>query len=513
MKIFLRLFFLSCILYSYSSTFSQITNLTVNGSSSHFTMASGDEINWSFNLPVGDMALLEIWIDVNANTVIDPSTDVLWQSFYQADGQEGYDGPPDMDGLANGQIIFGMPVGLAPSEYIMVFSNNGSSVAISGTVSPLASPVFTVSGIITVPSGKSAQYLAVSLEGSGDGGGKFWGAITDAMGNFVVQMDGDTSGNPWRLRIDNTQGLSPAIQEPDKIYLTLDAGIKTLYTGNNFIFMPAAAEVRGIVRDDDGNPIPGADVFINGNMGGLSRNTRTDPTGVYSLGFLSSELPASEVWLGSGNAEDNNMLSAGVRLPTVFSGQVITKDLFVYNVNSSISGTVTLNGNPPNMNLEILANVNDTAITKTWTEFNGNFTINVSSKLYNYWIGPGWLPSGYMYNSVLAHPGQTNVNLNFNLTDVEDDLSVAPDKFELSQNYPNPFNPSTKISWQSPLDGWQTVKVYDMLGKEVATLVDEYKPAGSYKITWNAGNLPSGIYLYQLRAGNFIESKKMSLLK
>ena len=68
-------------------------------------------------------------------------------------------------------------------------------------------------------------------------------------------------------------------------------------------------------------------------------------------------------------------------------------------------------------------------------------------------------------------------------------------EFALEQNYPNPFNPSTKISWQSPVSSWQTLKVYDVLGNEVATLVNEEKPAGSYEVEFNAGGLSSGVYL------------------
>ena len=86
-------------------------------------------------------------------------------------------------------------------------------------------------------------------------------------------------------------------------------------------------------------------------------------------------------------------------------------------------------------------------------------------------------------------------------------------EFSLSQNYPNPFNPSTKISWQSPVSCWQTLKVFDVLGREVTTIVDEYKQAGSYKVEFNASNLASGIYFYQLKAGVFIETNKMVLMK
>lgn len=93
----------------------------------------------------------------------------------------------------------------------------------------------------------------------------------------------------------------------------------------------------------------------------------------------------------------------------------------------------------------------------------------------------------------------------------------APLVFSLEQNYPNPFNPSTKISWQSPVGSHQTIKVYDVLGNEVATLVDEYKPAGAYEVEFNTSSIKhqssSGVYFYLLRAGEFVETRKMILLK
>ena len=88
-----------------------------------------------------------------------------------------------------------------------------------------------------------------------------------------------------------------------------------------------------------------------------------------------------------------------------------------------------------------------------------------------------------------------------------------PVEYSLKQNYPNPFNPSTKISWQSPINSYQTIKVYDVLGNEVATLVDEYKPAGSFEVVFDAKGLGSGLYFYKLQSGNYIETKKMILLK
>ncbi|MFI5236918.1 MAG: T9SS type A sorting domain-containing protein [Ignavibacteriales bacterium] len=90
---------------------------------------------------------------------------------------------------------------------------------------------------------------------------------------------------------------------------------------------------------------------------------------------------------------------------------------------------------------------------------------------------------------------------------------IAPSEFQLYQNYPNPFNPSTLISYQIPISSNVTLKIYDALGKEVAILVNENKPAGTYDVEFNASILPSGVYFYQIKADNFLQTKKMLLLK
>lgn len=89
----------------------------------------------------------------------------------------------------------------------------------------------------------------------------------------------------------------------------------------------------------------------------------------------------------------------------------------------------------------------------------------------------------------------------------------VPETFNLLQNYPNPFNPTTAISFSVPFSAFTVLKVYDILGNEVTPLVSEEKPAGHYEVTWNATNLPSGIYFYTLTAGSFSQTKKMILLK
>jgi len=91
---------------------------------------------------------------------------------------------------------------------------------------------------------------------------------------------------------------------------------------------------------------------------------------------------------------------------------------------------------------------------------------------------------------------------------------ITATEFILEQNYPNPFNPSTKISWQSPISSWQSIKLYDAIGREIETIVDGFYEAGIHTKSYIANaTLPSGIYFYQLKAGNFVQTKKMMLIK
>ncbi|MDP2362305.1 MAG: T9SS type A sorting domain-containing protein, partial [Ignavibacteria bacterium] len=101
------------------------------------------------------------------------------------------------------------------------------------------------------------------------------------------------------------------------------------------------------------------------------------------------------------------------------------------------------------------------------------------------------------------------------LTNVENEnnSSLLPKDYMLSQNYPNPFNPTTKITYALPKSSLVQIKIFNLLGQEIATLVNEEKSAGFYEMDFNASDLPSGVYLYKLQAGDFVQTKKMILLK
>ena len=99
------------------------------------------------------------------------------------------------------------------------------------------------------------------------------------------------------------------------------------------------------------------------------------------------------------------------------------------------------------------------------------------------------------------------------ITSVEEVIGAVPNEYELDQNYPNPFNPTTKISFSLIRSQSVSLKVYDMLGQEVTTLLNGFMNAGKYELTFDAQDLPAGTYVYKIKAGNFNSAKKMMLIK
>jgi hypothetical protein len=128
-----------------------------------------------------------------------------------------------------------------------------------------------------------------------------------------------------------------------------------------------------------------------------------------------------------------------------------------------------------------------------------------------------WDEKGYLYSQSMygwsAQKWEYIGTLPSFTTGVEEIAGSVPQGYTLSQNYPNPFNPSTTIDFTLPASGFVSLKVYDVLGREVMTLINEVKPAGTYRATFDGWNLPSGTYFYALKAGSFSEVKKMTLLK
>jgi hypothetical protein len=183
------------------------------------------------------------------------------------------------------------------------------------------------------------------------------------------------------------------------------------------------------------------------------------------------------------------------------------------------------------------ANVNNGKVILSWetaTEVN-NYGFEIqklevrSKKLEENWEKVGFVegsgnsnsPKEYSFVDELAQNGKYSYRLKqidfdgkFEYSDVvEVEVNVLPTEFSLSQNYPNPFNPSTSIEYTVVSSEYVSLKVYDVLGNEVVTLVNEKKEAGKYRVNFNASSLSSGVYFYKIQAGSFNQVRKMMLLR
>jgi photosystem II stability/assembly factor-like uncharacterized protein len=255
--------------------------------------------------------------------------------------------------------------------------------------------------------------------------------------------------------------LSPVATDAGSISYTIDGGKTWMYQDS------LTAILLGI---DFADSLVGYAVGTNGK---------------FSTGFIYSTINGGNEWthkqfLGSGPMLDVGFLTSQIGWTIGESGKI---------------WQTTDGGN--NWNIQ---NTNTDATL-------GKITVLRKEKAAYVFGGAGYNYSMYTTPFVLLY-----ADLN-NISDVIEISNKIPLKYNLSQNHPNPFNPTTLINYQLPITGHVILKIYDMLGKEVAKLVDEEKIAGDYKVTFNGTNLSSGVYFYRLTTGYFSQTKKMLLLK
>lgn len=204
------------------------------------------------------------------------------------------------------------------------------------------------------------------------------------------------------------------------------------------------------------------------------------------------------------NQFQNIIYNYDITAPQLVSASLLNSDNLEIEFTEALDSTSALNISNYSINngINILGisrstNQNRLLINTTAHNFSEQYTITVNNVLD---LSGNLISGNHNTAEYSGHP-----------SNIEDEK--VPTEFGLSQNYPNPFNPSTRISWQSPVGSHQTLKVYDVLGNEVAVLVDEFKPAGSYEIEFKSDNLASGVYIYRLQTAEFTETKKMVLMR
>jgi len=212
------------------------------------------------------------------------------------------------------------------------------------------------------------------------------------------------------------------------------------------------------------------DVFLDGAMTGIER-----------VMFASTDYPVIEAGLPQGILQVSDAHAISVSPSVPFVG---TNDIRIRYDNLT----------PENPALPRIFQWNSTL--RQWIDIGG--TVNALQSTVNATISEPGVYAAFAYEPTL---------------DVGPHGSGVPEEYELFQNYPNPFNPETKIEYQIPTISHVTIKVFDLLGREVVTLVNDEKPAGKYSVTWDASGLASGVYFYRFKSGGFSETKRLILLK
>ncbi|MCW8848874.1 MAG: T9SS type A sorting domain-containing protein, partial [Melioribacteraceae bacterium] len=180
----------------------------------------------------------------------------------------------------------------------------------------------------------------------------------------------------------------------------------------------------------------------------------------------------------------------------------LSPPVIVTATNTEISGTAG-----PNQVIEIFAdsaNEGQVFIDSTVSDASGNFSITLSSL-------PNLPNITATARDALGNTSEFSSPMI--ITDLDNAEDNIPIEYTLNQNYPNPFNPSTIISYQIPSCGHVSLKIYDILGNEIETLISKKQSAGKYEIVFDAKNISSGVYFYRLKTENYTITKKMIYLE
>ncbi len=275
------------------------------------------------------------------------------------------------------------------------------------------------------------------------------------------------------------------------IYMSTDYGTSWIPKNN--------ALTSGIIR---AFAVSGSNIFAGSYSGGVYKSTNNGGSwtavnsGLTNLNVMSFSVSGTRIFAGTAGGifvSTNN----GAAWSAVNSG-----------ITNSVCYTFALTGVNLFAGTDIIPSGGSIFLTtnngSNWTQMNQGFATTplVSSLL----ISNGYLIAGTGGSSVWRRPLSEMIGIRNTGTEI-------PESFSLSQNYPNPFNPNTIIGFQIPVSVNTVLKVYDITGKEVAALVNQSLKPGSYEVTFDGSNLPSGIYFYSLTAGKYSETKKLTLLK
>jgi len=320
-------------------------------------------------------------------------------------------------------------------------------------------------------------------------------------------------GNTWSVRGMNTGSFGPlAVNSNDNIFAG-SPGVGMFRSTNNGLNW---TQINSGLTNNNVNSISinSNGVIFLGTQNRIHRSTNNGDSWILlSPSPVNASLdisPSNEVYAGANDLLDNSM--GGHIYKSTDNGNTWTPipiviSCFSYAVAVSPTGDLYAGAIGPCT--YVFRSTNGGG---SWNDVKSGLFMSSLSIVSFAFSSAGYVFGGQQNDGYIYRSGQTYLG-------IQSSGNQIPDKFSLSQNYPNPFNPVTKIKFEIPATlsfgeglGVRLV-IYDILGREVATLVKEQLKPATYEINWNASNYPSGVYFYRLTAGDFIETKKMILTK
>ncbi len=330
--------------------------------------------------------------------------------------------------------------------------------------------------------------------------GGFFTNIGDSARSYIAALDTSSTGlaTNWN-------------PSPNNYVYALAASGSTLYAGGNFTQMMSDSSIRKYIAAfnlSTGKSVPW-DTSANGSVRTLAAANGTLYAGGYFTYFGDTTSTAIRNFIAAVDASTGKATSWNPGANTYIEALAISgSTIYAGGYSTAFGGSSTTFVETPRNYLAALS-LNDNGSVTGWDPEPNSYVYALSTFGSNVYVGGDFSSIAGTYHSSVA--GLTS---SYTITGVRKNSGASlPMIFALNQNYPNPFNPSTIISFQIPASSHVTLKVYDMLGREITTLVDEMQTAGSHSITFNASRYASGVYFYRLQAGSYTAAKKLVLLK